>query len=56
MRQLGDHAIVLGAGVAGLLAARVLTDCYEQVRSSSATRCLVTSPRGAECRRVGTPT
>lgn len=31
MRQLGDHAIVLGAGVAGLLTARVLTDCYDQV-------------------------
>lgn len=31
MRELGNHAIVLGAGVAGLLAARVLSDFYEQV-------------------------
>lgn len=31
MRQIGNHAIVLGAGVAGLLAARVLADFYEQV-------------------------
>src|SRR3954463_5677721 len=26
-----EHAVVLGAGVAGLLAARVLADAYEQV-------------------------
>ncbi|HEV7450294.1 MAG TPA: FAD-binding monooxygenase [Pseudonocardiaceae bacterium] len=32
MRQeLGDHAVVLGAGMAGLLAARVLTDAYRKV-------------------------
>ncbi|MBV8541737.1 MAG: FAD-binding monooxygenase [Pseudonocardiales bacterium] len=32
MRQeLGDHAVVLGASVAGLLAARVLTDAYRKV-------------------------
>jgi 2-polyprenyl-6-methoxyphenol hydroxylase-like FAD-dependent oxidoreductase len=30
-RQLGDHAVVLGASMAGLLAARVLTDAYGQV-------------------------
>jgi 2-polyprenyl-6-methoxyphenol hydroxylase-like FAD-dependent oxidoreductase len=30
-RQIGDHAVVLGAGMAGLLAARVLTDSYGQV-------------------------
>jgi 2-polyprenyl-6-methoxyphenol hydroxylase-like FAD-dependent oxidoreductase len=29
--QLGDHAVVLGASMAGLLAARVLTDAYGQV-------------------------
>lgn len=31
MRQIGNHAVVLGAGMAGLLAARVLTEFYEQV-------------------------
>ncbi|WP_344979837.1 FAD-dependent oxidoreductase [Streptosporangium fragile] len=30
-RKAGEHAIVLGAGVSGLLAARVLTDFYERV-------------------------
>jgi 2-polyprenyl-6-methoxyphenol hydroxylase-like FAD-dependent oxidoreductase len=31
MRRIGDHAVVLGAGMAGLLAARVLADAYERV-------------------------
>ncbi len=31
MRQIGDHAVVLGAGMAGLLAARVLADAYRRV-------------------------
>jgi 2-polyprenyl-6-methoxyphenol hydroxylase-like FAD-dependent oxidoreductase len=30
-RQIGDHAVVLGASMAGLLAAQVLTDSYGQV-------------------------
>jgi 2-polyprenyl-6-methoxyphenol hydroxylase-like FAD-dependent oxidoreductase len=30
-RQIGDRAVVLGAGLAGLLAAHVLTDAYGQV-------------------------
>ena len=30
-RQIGDRAVVLGASLAGLLAARVLTDAYAQV-------------------------
>ena len=30
-RQVGDRAVVLGASMAGLLAARVLTDGYGQV-------------------------
>jgi threonine dehydrogenase-like Zn-dependent dehydrogenase len=29
--KLGDHAVVLGASMAGLLAARVLADAYRQV-------------------------
>ena len=28
MEQVGDHAVVLGASMAGLLAARVLADFY----------------------------
>ena len=31
MRKIGDHAVVLGAGMAGLLATRVLADAYERV-------------------------
>ena len=31
MRRIGDHAVVLGASMAGLLAARVLSDAYERV-------------------------
>ena len=31
MRKIGDHAVVLGAGMAGLLAARVLADAYRRV-------------------------
>jgi 2-polyprenyl-6-methoxyphenol hydroxylase-like FAD-dependent oxidoreductase len=30
-KQIGDHAVVLGASLAGLLAARVLSDSYAQV-------------------------
>ena len=29
--MLGEHAVVLGASMAGLVAARVLADCYERV-------------------------
>ena len=31
MRKIADHAVVLGAGMAGLLAARVVADAYERV-------------------------
>jgi 2-polyprenyl-6-methoxyphenol hydroxylase-like FAD-dependent oxidoreductase len=31
MRQIGDHAVVLGAGMAGLLAARALAEAYALV-------------------------
>ena len=31
MRKVGDHAVVLGASMAGLLAARVLAEAYERV-------------------------
>jgi hypothetical protein len=44
MTALGEHAVVLGASMAGLLAARVLADRFERSPSSSATRS-TTSPR-----------
>jgi 2-polyprenyl-6-methoxyphenol hydroxylase-like FAD-dependent oxidoreductase len=31
MRRIGDHAVVLGAGIGGLVAARVLADAYRRV-------------------------
>ena len=31
MRRIGEHAVMIGAGVAGLLAARALADAYERV-------------------------
>ena len=31
MRRIGDHVVVLGASLAGLLAARVLADAYRRV-------------------------
>jgi 2-polyprenyl-6-methoxyphenol hydroxylase-like FAD-dependent oxidoreductase len=31
MRKVGDHAVVIGASMAGLLTARVLTEAYERV-------------------------
>lgn len=31
MHKIGDHAVVLGASMSGLLAARVLADAYQQV-------------------------
>ena len=31
MRRIGEHAVVIGGSVAGLLAARALTDAYERV-------------------------
>ena len=31
MRKIGDHVVVLGASMGGLLAARVLADAYEGV-------------------------
>jgi hypothetical protein len=31
MQKIGDHAVVLGASMSGLLAVRVLADAYRQV-------------------------
>jgi predicted oxidoreductase len=37
MRRIGDHVVVLGASLAGLVAARVLADAYSGSPWSSAT-------------------
>ena len=31
MRRIGEHAVVIGGSMSGLLAARSLTDAYERV-------------------------
>ena len=31
MRRIGEHAVVIGASMGGLLAARSLTEAYERV-------------------------
>ncbi len=31
MKRVGQHAVVIGSGMGGLLAARVLSDCFERV-------------------------
>ena len=57
MRRIGDHAVVLGASLAGLLAARVLSDAYERVTGGGPRMSSRTSPRIAGVSpRVGTPT
>lgn len=42
MAKLGDHAVVLGASMAGLLAARTLSDFFRRSRLWSATCCPMT--------------
>ena len=39
MRKIGDHAVVLGASIGGLLAARVLADAYQRVTIVDPTCC-----------------
>ena len=46
MPKIGDHAVVLGAGMAGLLAARVLADVYERVTVVERDPLLETTERG----------
>src|ERR1700722_20179595 len=49
MRKVGDHAVVLGASMSGLLAARVLADAYHRVTVVDRDRL----PEGAADRRGG---
>jgi 2-polyprenyl-6-methoxyphenol hydroxylase-like FAD-dependent oxidoreductase len=55
-RQIGDHAVVLGASMAGLAAARVLADAYERVTVLDATRSLPAPPTARASPRAATPT
>lgn len=54
MSMLGEHAVVLGASMSGLLAARVLADHFKRSRSSTATNCPMNPSIGAEFPKVGT--
>ncbi len=47
MQRIGEHAVVIGASMAGLLAARVLADAYERVTVIERDRL----PVGVEARR-----
>jgi 2-polyprenyl-6-methoxyphenol hydroxylase-like FAD-dependent oxidoreductase len=46
MRRIGEHAVVIGGSMAGLLSASALTDGYDQVTIVE---------RDARSRRAGTP-
>jgi 2-polyprenyl-6-methoxyphenol hydroxylase-like FAD-dependent oxidoreductase len=51
-KRTGDHAVVLGASMAGLLAARVLTETYRKVTLIDRTSC---PDRSAPPRRAARP-
>jgi len=55
MRQIGEHAVVLGAGMAGLVAARVLSDAYRRVTVVERDRFRRTPNIGGAFRRTVTP-
>jgi glycine/D-amino acid oxidase-like deaminating enzyme len=56
MRKIGDHAVVLGAGMAGLLAARVLAEAYSRVTLIDRDRLRDPTNIGAASRRADMPT
>ncbi len=51
-----NHAVVLGGGIAGLLAARVLADAYHEVTVVDRDGFARGSERGRARRRAGTST
>jgi hypothetical protein len=53
MRQIGEHAVVLGAGMAGLPAARVPADAYERVTPPRPALPSVSSVDPSPARRAG---
>ena len=54
MPKIGEHAVVLGASMGGLLAARVLTDFYRTVTVVNAIHCPTIRQTGEECRMAAT--
>ena len=54
MRKIGDHAVVLGAGIAGLVAARVLADGYQRVTVVERDRLTDSMKDRRGIRRLGT--
>jgi 2-polyprenyl-6-methoxyphenol hydroxylase-like FAD-dependent oxidoreductase len=54
--KLGERAVVCGAGIGGVLAARVLADFYQTVTVVEGTRCPMPSTNDGGCRRGGTST
>jgi glycine/D-amino acid oxidase-like deaminating enzyme len=56
MRRIGDHVVVLGASLAGLLAARVLADAYRRVTVVERDPLPETAENRKGVPRVDTPT
>ena len=56
MQKIGDHAVVLGASMAGLLAARVLSDAYQRVTVVDRDTLPNKPGIGGVSPRAGTPT
>ena len=56
MKRIGEHAIVIGASMGGLLAARALSQFYTNVTCWSVTPFPPPTSRARACRRAATPT
>ena len=56
MHKIGDHAVVLGASMSGLLAARVLADAYQRVTVIDRDPLPERAADRKECRGAGTRT
>jgi glycine/D-amino acid oxidase-like deaminating enzyme len=54
MRNIGDHAVVLGASMSGLLAARVLANAYQRVTAVDRDPLPEHGADCKGCRRAGT--
>ena len=55
MKRIGEHAVVIGASMAGLLAARALSDFYRTVTVLERDRFRSPIFRARACRRAATP-
>jgi 2-polyprenyl-6-methoxyphenol hydroxylase-like FAD-dependent oxidoreductase len=56
MKRIGEQAVVIGASMGGLLAARALADFYRQVTVLERTRFRSRIFRARACRRANTRT